>query len=170
MKPWSINEFITGEHPNKDLWDGEGSCSWPQVHWGVCSADRGGLWWLQACHREEHSPSSSCREHSADIWCQHQTQPKPTSAYKCLKMNLWHVLFCKTWKPCRCLRFCPTQSSSQRELRSGTWKSQTASWLVEMKQLKVKGQLEHCVLSMNIGSPKNESSRPTHGRQNFPNW
>lgn len=157
-----------GEHPNEDLWDGEGSCSWPQVHWGLRTADCGGVRWLQDRHREEHSPGSSCREHSENIWRQHQAQPQPTCVYCCLRMKLWCVVMQVYKAVCR-FRFCPTQSSLQREQQFGTWKSQTVSWLVEMKQLKVKGRSEHCAPYTNTGSPKNESSQPTRGRRSFPN-
>lgn len=71
----------------------------------------------------------------------------------------------------RCfLRCCPTQSSLPKGQQCGIWKSQTAFLLVEMKLLKAKEQSEHCVPSMNTGSPKNESLPPTRGRQNCPNW
>lgn len=96
------NRFLTcrgcfsssGEYPNKDLWDGKGSCSRSEVHWGVCSPYCGGIGWLQDCHREEHSPSASSWEHSTDIWCQHQTQPQPSSVYYHVHKTLIYCSVC----------------------------------------------------------------------------
>lgn len=89
----------------------------------------------------------------------------------CVKrQKLWYLLFCKFLKACRCFRCSPTLSSSQKEQQCGTWRSRTASWLVETKQPKVKRRSERYAQCMNTGSPKHESSPPTHGRPSCPNW
>lgn len=138
----------------------------------MCPAHCGSFWRLQDRHRKEHSPGPSCWEYQADIWCQHQTKPQLTSAFISHFCNsralMYEVLWvCKRFLCCRC---CPTQSSLQKEQQWGTLKSQIASWLVEMKLQKVRGQSGLCVPSMNTGFPNHESSPPTHGRLSCPNW
>lgn len=82
-----------GQHPDQDLRDGEGSRGWPEVHRGVCPADRRGVRWLQNRHREEHGASAGRWEHQTDIRRQHQTQPQPAGLFSHMFTTLCYLLF-----------------------------------------------------------------------------
>lgn len=68
---------------------------------------------------------------------------------------------------CRC---CLTQSSSQKEQPSRTWRTRTECLLVETTLQRDRKLSVHSVLFMSTGCPKRKSSPPTPGHQNFLNW